>query len=138
MTRDDALRFIAEGTRTGHLATVRADGRPHVAPIWFVVDGEDIVFTTASDSVKGQNLARERRASISVDEAAPPYSFVVASGNVTLSEDPDELLEFATLIGGRYMGAERAEEFGARNGVPGELLVRLHVTSITGTAAVSN
>jgi hypothetical protein len=35
------------------------------------------------------------------------------------------LLRFATAIGGRYMGADRAGEFGRRNAVPGELLVRL-------------
>jgi len=35
-------------------------------------------------------------------------------------------MRFATAIGARYMGPERAEEFGRRNGVPGELLVRLH------------
>ena len=138
MTRDEALAFIGEGTRTGHLATVRADGRPHVAPIWFVVDGDDIVFNTGTGSVKGRNLSRERRGSISVDDANPPYSFVIASGQTTISEDPDELLEFATRIGGRYMGTDRAEEFGRRNGVPGELLVRLHATSITGIAAVSD
>ena len=42
-----------------------------------------------------------------------------------LGEDPDELLATATRIGGRYMGEDRAEEFGRRNGVPGELIVRL-------------
>jgi hypothetical protein len=41
---------------------------------------------------------------------------------VTLSENPEELLRFATVIGGRYTGADRAEEFG-RNAVR-ELLVR--------------
>jgi len=138
MTRDEALAFIAEGTRTGHLATVRADGRPHVAPIWFVVDGEDIVFNTGSDSVKGKNLAREGRAAISVDDGTPPYSFVAANGRVTISEDPGDLLEFATRIGGRYMGSERAKEYGRRNGVPGEYLVRLHCERITGVANVSN
>jgi hypothetical protein len=60
-----------------------------------------------------------------VDEEAPPYAFVHIRGHVTVSEEPGELLHYATEIGGRYMGGERAEEFGRRNGVPGELLVRL-------------
>ena len=137
MTRDEALAFIAEGTRTGHLATVRADGRPHVAPIWFVVDGDDIVFNTGAASVKGRNLAREGQASISIDVAVPPYSFVIASGPVTISEDPDDLLAYATRIGGRYMGQDRADEFGARNGVPGEFLVRLHCERLSGAVNVT-
>ena len=47
---DDAewRAFVSEGTRTGKLATVRADGRPHVVPIWFVLDGDDLVFTTGA------------------------------------------------------------------------------------------
>jgi hypothetical protein len=138
MTRDEALAFIAEGTRTGHLATVRTDGRPHVAPVWFVVDGDDIVFNTGAESVKGKNLANERRASISVDTSTPPYAHVVASGPITISEDPDDLIRYATRIGGRYMGADRADEYGARNGVPGEYLIRLHCERISGAMNVSD
>jgi hypothetical protein len=33
--------FLSEGNRTGKLATVQAEGRPHVTPIWFVLDGDD-------------------------------------------------------------------------------------------------
>jgi len=138
MSRDEALAYIARGTRTGHVATTRSDGRPHVAPIWFVVDGEDIVFNTGGTSVKGRNLKREGRASISIDDATAPYSFVVASGPVSITEDHDELLDFATRIGGRYMGADRAEEYGRRNGVPGEYLVRLHCERLSGVNAVSD
>ena len=46
-------------------------------------------------------------------------------GRVTVHEDLDELLRFATAIGARYMGQDRADEFGRRNAVPGELLVRV-------------
>ena len=138
MSKEDALSFLNEGTRTGHLATVRADGRPHVAPIWFVVDGDDIVFNTGYESVKGRNLLREGRATMSVDDGVPPYSHVIVSGPVHSGEDPDELLRFATSIGGRYMGPERAAEFGARNGVPGEYVVRLHCETIIGARNVSD
>jgi len=56
---------------------------------------------------------------------------------VTLSEDLEELLRFATAIGGRYMGADRAEEFGQRNGVEGELVVRIRPTRIHGARDVA-
>lgn len=129
--RNDRVRtFLRHGTRTGHLATVRDDGRPHVAPIWFELDGDTVVFNTGSDTVKGRNLALHPRASLSVDDPMPPFGFVIVEGTVTLSEDLAEVRDWATRIGGRYMGADRAEEFGARNGVPGELLVRLHPTKV--------
>lgn len=130
MRPEEVRRFLAEGTRTGKLATVRADGRPHVAPIWFVLDGDEVVFTTGEDTVKGRNLARTGRAAMTVDDETPPYAFAVVEGRVSISEDPGELLDWATRIGGRYMGAHRAEQFGRRNGVPGELLVRLRMEKV--------
>jgi PPOX class probable F420-dependent enzyme len=129
--------FVSEGTRTGKLATTRRDGRPHVMPIWFVLDGDDFVFMTGAQSVKGRTLRATGRASLCVDDQVPPYAFVTVSGPVTISEDQFELLRFSTMIGGRYMGADRAEEFGRRNAVPGELLVRLHAAHVVAEADVA-
>jgi hypothetical protein len=72
-----------------------------------------------------------------VDLEAPPYAFVLVEGGVTLSEDLDELLRFATALGRRYMGDELAEAFGRRNAVAGELLVRLHPDRIVALDDVS-
>ena len=125
MTLDEWRGFVMQGTRTGMLATVRSDGRPHVAPIWFVLDGDDVVFTTAATSVKGRGVRANPDVCLAVDDSTPPFAFVMIEGIATVGEGPDELLRFAKLIGGRYMGADRAEEYGRRNGVPGELLVRI-------------
>jgi PPOX class probable F420-dependent enzyme len=127
MTDAEWRDFVMTGTRTGKVAVTRADGRPHVSPVWFVLDGDDVVFTTAETGVKGRALARDPRAAMCVDDDRPPYSFVLIEGEATLSSDLDELLGWATVLGGRYMGADRAKEFGERNGVPGEVLVRLRV-----------
>src|SRR3954471_7817356 len=125
MTHDEYLGFMREGTRTAKLATVRADGRPHVAPVWFVMDGGDLVFTTGKGTVKGRNLRRAAQAAISVDDQEPPFSFVVVEGAVEIEEKAEGLLQWSTRLGARYMGEDRAEEFGRRNAVPDELLVRL-------------
>jgi PPOX class probable F420-dependent enzyme len=125
MTTDEIRSFLTEGTRTAKVATTMEDGRPHVMPVWFVLDGDQIVFTTGANSVKGRNLGRDPRVALLVDDQTPPYAFVHVRGRVTLHEDLDELLRFATAIGARYMGADRAEEFGERNAVAGELLVRV-------------
>jgi PPOX class probable F420-dependent enzyme len=123
---DPAVRdFLSHGTRTGKVAFVVADGSPMVTPVWFVIDGDELVFNTGKSTAKGKAFARDGRVSVCVDLEEPPYASVQLRGTVTLSEDPDELLRTATEIGGRYMGADRAEEFGKRNGVPGELVVRL-------------
>ncbi|MFD4370393.1 PPOX class F420-dependent oxidoreductase [Streptomyces sp. NPDC058486] len=138
MTEEQWRTFVSLGTRTGKLATVRADGGPHVVPVWFVLDGDSFVFNTGKDTVKGRNLARDARVSLCVDDDAPPFSYVTLSGRAELSEDPAELVRWATLIGGRYMGEDRAEEFGRRNGVPGELLVRVKIEKVISAGGVSD
>jgi PPOX class probable F420-dependent enzyme len=132
MTKKEIRKFLLHGTRTGKLATVRKDGRPHVVPIWFDLDGEAIVFTTGGESVKARNMKRDPRVCICVDDETPPFSFVQVEGIASFSDDLDEMLHWATRIGGRYMGADQAEAFGKRNAVPGELLVRVSPTKIIG------
>jgi len=127
---DDVIAFLSEGTRTAKLGYVASDGRPLVAPVWFIVDGRQLVFNTGKDTAKGRALARDPRVVVCVDDERPPFSFVQIQGTAAFGEDPDELLDTATRIGGRYMGADRAEEFGRRNGVPGELIVRVTPTKV--------
>ncbi|MEO8888701.1 MAG: PPOX class F420-dependent oxidoreductase [Jatrophihabitantaceae bacterium] len=134
MTDDERRHFLLEGTRTAVLSTVRADGRPHAAPIWFTLDGDDVVFTTGAGTVKGRNLTRDVRAVLTVDESTPPFAFVTIEGPVAISEDPDEVLRWAIVLGGLYMGADDADAFGRRNAVPGEMLVRLHPDKIIAVA----
>lgn len=127
---EDVVEFLSRGTRTAKLGFVAADGRPLVAPVWFVVDGQQLVFNTGRETAKGRAFARDPRVVICVDDEQPPFSFVQIQGTVTLGDDPADLVETATRIGGRYMGADRAEEFGRRNGVPGELVVRVTPTKV--------
>ncbi len=138
MSDDERRAFLGEGTRTGKLATVHRDGRPHVVPIWFVLDGDDIVLTTGADTVKGRNIRRDGRVSLCVDDERPPFSFVMVEGEARVSEDRDELLRWATRLGGRYMGEDRAEEFGRRNAVEGELLVRVRPANIVARANIAD
>jgi PPOX class probable F420-dependent enzyme len=136
-TPDEVASFLMRGTRTAKVATTMPGGQPHVMPVWFVVDGDELVFTTGADSVKGRNLRRDPRIALVVDEDVAPYAFVHIRGRVTISEDTDELMRFATEIGARYMGSDRAEEFGRRNAVPGELLVRVKPDRIIAEADVA-
>lgn len=126
----DVVEFLSAGTRTGMLGYLASDGRPLVAPVWFIVDGDQLVFNTAKTSAKGRALQRDPRVVLTADDPHPPFSFVQVQGIAELSEDPDALLSVATRIGGRYMGQDRAAEFGKRNGVPGELIVRVRPTKV--------
>lgn len=138
MTDDEWRAFVSKGTRTAKLATVRADGSPHAVPVWIVLDGDDIVFNAGESTVKVKAIRREPRVALLFDDERPPFSYVLIWGTAALSDDLDEVRHWATRIGARYMGEDRAEEFGRRNGVPGEVVVRLVPTKLTALADISD
>jgi PPOX class probable F420-dependent enzyme len=132
-------RFVAGlPARTAKLAVTRADGSPHVAPVWVDLDGDQIVFMTSADTIKGKSILRDGRVCLCFDDERPPFSFVTIAGTATTSTDPDEMLEWGTRIGGRYMGADRADEYGRRNAVPPEMLVRVTPTKVTAKVDVAD
>ena len=128
----------ARPARTAKLAVVRADGSPHVAPVWIDLDGDDIVFMTAADTIKGKAILRDPRVALCFDDESPPFSFVMIRGTATTTTDPDELLRWATRIGGRYMGADKADAYGARNSVPPEMVVRVTVDHVVAKQDVAD
>jgi PPOX class probable F420-dependent enzyme len=148
MSDTELLEFLTvEPARIAKLATVRLDGRPHVAPVWFALDPAgadsgspigDIIFNTGSESLKGKALRRDPRVALCVDDERPPFSYVAIDGVATISEELPDIARWAAIIGGRYMGAERAEEYGRRNGVSGELLVRVRPTHMVGFADLAS
>ncbi len=138
MTPEETRAFLLAGTRTAALATVRADGRPHVAPVWFTLDGDDLLSNTGESTVKGANLRRDGRVALMVDDEEPPFAFVSIEGDVSLSDDLDTMRHWATRIAARYMGADQADAYGRRNAVPGELLVRVRPTKIVAMNGIAD
>jgi len=140
MAEDELWSFLRSPVRPALLATTRSDGRPHVAPVWYDVDDDtgEIVFTTGADTVKGHAIRRTGKVALCVQDDKPPFSFVIIDGDATWSDDLDQVRRWATRLGGRYMGEARAQEFGARNAVPGEMLVRVTPTHVTSARDVAD
>jgi PPOX class probable F420-dependent enzyme len=142
MSKEETASFLSQGTLTAKVSTVNKDGTCHTVPIWFVLDGEEekeeaegqnIIFTTSSESVKAKHIRRDNRVTLCVDDQKPMYSFVTLYGNATITQyndNPDEQLKWSTRIAERYMGKENAEKYGKRNACEGELLVRVKPTKI--------
>lgn len=124
--------------RTCKLAVTRKDGSPHVAPVWVDLDGDTIVFMTSADTIKGKSILRDGRVALCFDDERPPFSFVTITGTTSVSTDPAELLRWATRIGGRYMGAAAADEYGKRNAVPPEMVVWVHADKVTAKVDVAD
>ncbi|HEY8523770.1 MAG TPA: PPOX class F420-dependent oxidoreductase [Acidimicrobiales bacterium] len=139
MSEDEWRSFLRTPVRPGVLAVTRKDGRPLAAPIWYDLDDDGrIVFTTGADTVKGRAIRREGRAALCVQDDRPPFSFVTVSGPTAWTDDLEQVRPWAARLGGRYMGADRAEEYGARNGVPGELLVWLTPETVVSARDVAD
>jgi PPOX class probable F420-dependent enzyme len=138
MTNDEYRSFMLDRARTAILATGRADGRPHAVPIWFDLDDDTLVFTTGESTMKGRNMRRDARVSLCIDEEEPPFHFVLIEGAADLTAGDPDLLYWATRIGGRYMGVARADEYGRRNAVEGELLVRVTPQTIIAYKNISD
>jgi len=137
MTRQEAIDFISVGSRTGKLATASPTGKPHVAPVWFVVDGDDLVFTTGEGTVKGRNLRANPYAALTVDVSEYPYDFAVVRGSVDLQLQAPDLLAWTTRIAERYVPARLAPDYGKRNAVDSELLCRLRIDRIGGVLDIA-
>src|SRR5919205_554223 len=136
MSKAEIGRFLMRGTFTGKLATVKKNGSSHVVPIWFVLDNRnssrggkivgDIILTTGDTSVKAQNILRDNKVSICVDDQTPPFSFVTIFGTAKIHPyKQKEVLRWATKIAERYMGKDNAEAYGKRNSEEGEVLVQI-------------
>ena len=136
MSMDEVRAFLATGTRTAKIATVSADGHPHVVPVWFVLDGDDMVITTASGSAKARHLAADPRVSIAVDDERPPFAFVHLRATATLHPKPDDLLEWTTRVARRYAGEDAAEELGRRYAEFDDLIIRVPIGGAVGHAEV--
>ncbi len=130
MDENEIIDFLMEGTRTGKISTVREDGRPHVAPIWFVWNEGKIIFCTMDSSIKAKNIRRNPQVSICVDDESPPYAFVIIQGTAKFSDNQKDLLKWNTILGGRYMGEKLAEVYGKRNTAEGSLLVEVTPTKM--------
>lgn len=130
MSPQERREFLLAPGRTGHVATVREDGRPHVAPVWFTLDGDDVLFNTSASTVKARNLRRTGRAALSADLPVHPYGFVHLEGPVKMFDDPDEFREWSRVISAKYVPHDQVDAYTDRNAVPGELLVRLQPETI--------
>lgn len=139
MTPDEYRHFMLATARTGKIASVREDGRPHLAPIWFDMEGDLIYFTSWHTTVKAHNFQRDPRVSLCVDDHLPPFSFAIVEGTVEeVKVTPQERIVWATRIARRYMGDDKAEAYGKRNGVEGELIFCLTPNKVIAQANISD
>ena len=78
---------ILQGPYTGVLTTLFADGSPQSTPLWFLLDGDDILFSTTAGKQKLRNIARDSRATFAVYNPTNDMSYVEVRGTIVVTED---------------------------------------------------
>ena len=105
-------RDILESTALGHLATIGADGRPQVNPVWFIWDGHAILLSVKPETVKYGNMRANPAVAMSVSDPAQPDRYVEVRGEVVALE-LYETLAWVNQLARKYTG----EDFrGGRDG----------------------
>jgi PPOX class probable F420-dependent enzyme len=101
---DPEVRALLDGANPAHIATLLPDGSPHSVPVWVGREGERAAFMTSPRSVKARNIARDPRVSISITDAAQPFSMAQVRGRVVEVLDGDAGWEGIDRIAHKYIG----------------------------------
>ena len=139
MTDEEWIAFLRQGTRTAKLSINLPSGRPTVTPVWFLYGDDNIVrIETGAASAKARALAVDPRACLVVDLEEAPYAFVKIDATAAIVDDPELTLRVATEIGRRYMGETLADEYGKRNGGPGQVTIEFTPIRVTAVHDISD
>jgi PPOX class probable F420-dependent enzyme len=130
MNDDEWRSFVTAGTRLAHVALTRSDGRPHVTPVCFVLDGDDIAFALSPGSIKGKSLARDERIAVCVSAERQSYGFVTIEGRARISAEPDQVKHVAAGIADRYYPGQPAAEVAESFVQEGFTAVRISITNV--------
>jgi len=130
MSNDEWRTFVAEGSRLGNAAVGRPSGHPHVTPICFVIEGDELLFTTSPTSVKGRSIARDGRIAVAVSDEEHPYRFAMLEGEATLSDDPDEFRRVGRAISRRYWPSSDPEETAGSLAAAGFVIARVRIANV--------
>ena len=123
------LRFISE-PRIGRLATVRRDGSPHIAPVWYRFEDGAFLVLTERGSQKHRNVEREPRVAFCIDDERPPYHTVIVRGRVAVAEAPGEAWREALAI--HYLGDEAGRRYASENPDTDNVMLRIVPEKVVG------
>jgi PPOX class probable F420-dependent enzyme len=108
----DALLRHGSPPSLGVVGTVRRDGSPHLAPVWFRWDGKSVKVWTADSRLWVRNLVRDPRVAFSIHADGPPYPSAVFYGTATVeSGDLPSVHDEIRAITRRYVRPDDVESY---------------------------
>jgi general stress protein 26 len=90
------------------VASVSAEGVPHLMPVWGVWHGGALWFSSGGRSRKVRNIAARPRCTISTEDAGGP---VILSGPVSVLTDAADIRTFIEVGNAKYEGGYYSVEF---------------------------
>ena len=120
LTLTKKARELAERPVIANVATVDAEGRPQLTPVWIDIEGHDLVFNTAKSRAKAINLARNPHVAVSVVDPDDPYNVLIVRGTVEATEEGADA--HIDALAKKYLGLEKYP-----NRRPGEVRVKYRI-----------
>ena len=100
------VRELCSARNMAHVATLMADGSPHVSPVWIAVEGDRLAIFSTAAHLKVRNLRRDPRVAISICDERNPYRSVVIRGRVVEEIEDDTAIEIMDRMSRRYVGQD--------------------------------
>jgi PPOX class probable F420-dependent enzyme len=102
----DEVRAYLEERKVMQVATLGPRGFPHVVPLWFVPDGDELIAWTFAKSQKAKNLERDPRATVALEDGVQYDELrgVMLECEVQLERDPTKVEEVGLDLFARYAG----------------------------------
>jgi PPOX class probable F420-dependent enzyme len=97
------VKALIRGANFGHLATLMADGSPHVDPVWIDLEGENIIVCSGSGSLKARNTKRDPKVGLSVIAMDNPYREAQLRGRV-VEQRSDSDFKVMDRVSHKYTG----------------------------------
>lgn len=109
MALSDKARAFLEEPRFATLATINPDGSVQQTVMWYLLQGDKVVMNTARGRTKDQNLIRDPRVSICIEDQ---YRYVSMRGEIELIEDQERAQADILAMAVRYHGPDHGAEMG--------------------------
>ncbi|QNP75157.1 PPOX class F420-dependent oxidoreductase [Streptomyces roseirectus] len=127
---DELKAYLDDSKVFATVATLAADGRPHLTVVWIKRDGNDLVFSTTVDRAQGRNIARDPRVTVMVNPPENPYTYAEIRGTATLTPDPDK--DLVAELSLKYTGQDYATFNPASKNDGDRVIVRVTPDKVTG------
>ena len=102
LTPAETLAYLSEPGKDAIVATVNPGGQPHAVPVWYTVDGGEVVFSTGFGGVKGRNLKSNPKIAVCVSQPEGPIMFVSIQGDAVEVTAIEEKRRLVAQIMGKY------------------------------------